>query len=385
MNKHKVIFCTDGIFPLAVGGMQRHSRLLIEGLAKRGNTEIIVIHPHKGQRVFEAFPQIEEMGLDPLPGKQYYLLELYHYSRKVFEWVSKYPDHLIYAQGLSVWYRANELGPRLIVNPHGLEPYQTLSLKDRIKTFPFRWAFSRLFNQALTVISLGGRLTEIIQRQIRRAGGSVIVIPNATQLPEEPEEELVRKSFPQPIRCLFVGRFASNKGIDVLIEAISQLNKQGLQDAFQFTLGGKGPLYDHFRQRYAFENITFLGFVDDIQLAHLYRTEHVFILPTLFEGMPTVVLEAMACGMSIMVTDVGATKELVDEKNGFILEKESPQSIVSALKRFQTLSDEEKTTLSLNSIRRMQTRFTWENVVIQHEALFEQISTKQVNGEIINP
>lgn len=385
MIKYKVVFCTDGIFPMAVGGMQRHSRLLIEGLAKQGNTEIVVIHPHKNQRIFPEFPNITEIGLDPLPGKRYYLLELYQYSRRAFDYVSRYPDHLIYSQGLSIWYRAAELGRRLIINPHGLEPYQTLTFQDYLKTLPFRWAFNRLFNRAAVVLSLGGRLSDILHKQIARSSTStVVVIPNATQVPPESVQDLLKTSFTQPIQCLFVGRFAANKGVDVLMEAIDRLNQQGLGEAFHFTLAGKGPLFEHFSRRPAVKNVEFLGFVDDDQLAGLYRSSHVFILPTLFEGMPTVVLEAMACGMAILVTDVGATLELVDQQNGFILEKRNSQSIVLALEEFLALTDAEKTVLSRNSINKMLTRFTWNAVVEQHETLFERLSNQYLYGEVVN-
>ena len=66
MSTHKieVLFCTDGIFPHAVGGMQRHSSLLIEELAATGAVELIVVHPHEGKQLFND-PGIKEIIAAP--------------------------------------------------------------------------------------------------------------------------------------------------------------------------------------------------------------------------------------------------------------------------------------------------------------------------------
>ena len=51
----QVVFCTDGIFPHAVGGMQKHSKLLVEELARMNVLDLVVIHPHHDKKVFQDF------------------------------------------------------------------------------------------------------------------------------------------------------------------------------------------------------------------------------------------------------------------------------------------------------------------------------------------
>lgn len=375
MNRSKVVFCTDGIFPHAVGGMQRHSRLLIEALAQRGNTELVVIHPHKGLHVFEEYPDIQEITVDPLPKKQNYLIELYKYSQAVFEELTAFPNHLIYSQGLSVWYNADKVGERLIINPHGLEPYQGLTWKDSLKGWPYRMIFGRLFNIARYTVALGGKLTTILNDVVTTPSKEVIVLPNAVNLPEGAEP---KTDFATPIRCLFVGRFAENKGIDVLMDAIEMLQATEHKDRFHFTLAGKGPLYNEYIEKYKLEKVDFLGFVPDEQLEELYQQHHVFVLPTRFEGMPTVVLEAMSYGMPIVVTDVGATRELVDDSNGYIIPQNAPEAIVNTLTAFADLSLEKKKSLSINSIEKVRQAFTWSQVAKRHEAIFEKMEVSQM-------
>ncbi|MDX2283754.1 MAG: glycosyltransferase family 4 protein [Bacteroidia bacterium] len=364
----QVVCCTDGIFPESVGGMQRFARLLIESLAATGELDLIVIHPHGDRQLFDPALGIREHAVPPLPGKRLYIRELYDYSVRVSQVLRSYPDALIYSQGLSVWHRAGHLRKRLIVHPHGLEPFQVLTLSERLRTLPLKWALISLFNQAGTVVSLGGRLTGIIRRHLYQRRTRVAVIPNATVPPEAaaPAPQLPG----EPIRCLFVGRFALNKGIDVLMQAIRRLRERHPAQAFTFTLAGKGELYESYRKLYAGEGIEFLGFVTDEQLAELYRSHHLFVLPTLFEGMPTVILEAMAQGMPVVVSDVGATAELVDARNGFLTEARNADQLVEAIEAFAAMDAAQRQALSEQSQRKVEERYTWPRVAAQYLELF---------------
>ena len=103
MDKIKIILCTDGIFPYNIGGMQRHSRLLIEELAKNKQLDLIVIHPHK-EKVFSSELGVKEISIKPIVPNKNYLLECYRYSKRVFGIICDYPEYIVYSQGLSVWY-----------------------------------------------------------------------------------------------------------------------------------------------------------------------------------------------------------------------------------------------------------------------------------------
>lgn len=368
-GKTEILFCTDGIFPHAVGGMQRHSRLLIEQLAAMPDISIKVIHPHQGIRVFEN-PAITEIVAVPEKTSERYLINCYEYSKKIYDLALKHPNAIIYSQGLSVWYNIGRIGKRVIVNPHGLEPYQSLTTRDYVSGIPFRMIFNHLFKNAACIISLGGRLTPILQS--KTSPGKVKVLPNAVNVPEINPRNFNRAD--GPVKFLFVGRFALNKGINILAQAVKELNAAGYTDKFIFNLVGKGPLFDSYKNEYAFPNLNFLGFADDDKLSDLYRTNDVFVLPTLFEGMPTVVLEAMACGMPIIVTDVGATLEMVDQSNGFIIEKNDVESLKNAILKYSELSDVNKKSMSEASYSRVKDKFTWKIVADKHAGLFRSLS-----------
>ena len=367
--KTEVLFCTDGIFPHAIGGMQRHSRLLVEALAKIDSIKLIVLHPHKGINVFNN-PAILEIAVPHEARSKTYLIDCYHYSQKVFEIITKFPHAVIYSQGLAVWYKISSVKNRIIVNPHGLEGYQAITLKDYMIGLPFRKIFNYLFRNARKVVSLGGRLTGILEKVAGKE--KVVVLSNAVNIPNP-----VPRSFdkPGPIRFLFVGRFALNKGINILAEAVRQLNDEGFENDFVFDLVGKGPLFETYKNQYNFKNLNFLGFASDDVLNELYRTDDVFVLPTLFEGMPTVVLEGMAHGMPVIVTDVGATLEMVDKTNGYIIDKKNVASLKNAILAYNSLPASEKRLKSEASYNKVQRNFSWKMVADKHARLFEFMQT----------
>lgn len=355
-----------------VGGMQRHSRLLIEALARIQDNELIVIHPHGTHRIFPTFPNVTEVGLEPLPGRQYYLIELYMYSREVLRVIEQHPDAVVYSQGLSVWAGLRGIGNRVIINPHGLEPFQAIGTKERLTTWPIKRAFLRVFPRAARVVSLGGHLTTILRGILRQHPERVTVLPNASN-PAPVEEAKLIKTVTPPLRFLFVGRFVSNKGIPLLLEAASQLHAQGFAGRFELHLIGKGPLFEQMKARYSLPGIHFLGFVADEDLQQHYLTRDIFILPTLFEGMPTVIIEAMACGMPIIVTDTGATTDLVDHTNGLIIEKGSVPAIMTAITQWISKDPETIRACSAASLRKFNARFSWEKVAIGHQRVFREV------------
>jgi len=371
-GKVEVLFCTDGIFPHAVGGMQRHSRLLVEQLAASGEVDLKVIHPHEGVNVFNN-PAIREIIVVPAKTSGKYLVDCWRYSKQISSVASANPDAVIYSQGLSIWHKIGRFTKRTIVNPHGLEAYQTLSLRDFMIGAPFRLIFNYLFRNSAKVVSLGGRLTGILSKNI--PSEKIAVLPNAVNMPGKIERVFEKSS--KPVQFLFVGRFAFNKGINVLAEAVKELNAEGFTEKIEFNLVGKGPLFEEYVKKYNFSNLHFLGFADDDKLNELYRTNDVFVLPTLFEGMPTVVLEAMAHGMPIIVTDVGATLEMVDHTNGVIIEKNSITSLKKALLKYVEMREDEKKSQSTASYNRVKNKFTWEIIAQKHIELFRTIHSAQ--------
>lgn len=90
--------------------------------------------------------------------------------------------------------------------------------------------------------------------------------------------------------------------------------------------------------------------------------------------MPTVVLEAMAHALPIIVTDVGATAELVSSSNGYLIKKNNVAELKKAFASFIDLSDSQKKKLGQNSLKKVHNHFTWPKVAKKHYQLFKSLT-----------
>lgn len=367
-----VALCTDGIFPQALGGMQRHSRLLAEHLARRGDIRLTVLHPHP-LPVFDHALGIREVRVPDIDRERLYLRELWRYSQRVGAELEALRPDVILSQGFCVWHDAARHGDRLIVHPHGLEMFQGLTLKERVLGAPFRIALRHIIRRGARVVSLGGRLTDILRAQVSGSGCEVVAIPNAVDVPERPLPMPVRAA-EEPLELLFVGRFAFNKGLDVLMRVARRLEASTDAPSIRFLLAGDGPLLDAMRAAGLPAQVQLLGRVDDATLEQCYARCDALVLPTRFEGMPTVVLEAMARARPILVSDVGATAELVDATNGYLLPAGDADALERAMRAFAALPPERRAAMGQASWTRVSQRFSWPAATARFVELFHTVN-----------
>lgn len=204
---------------------------------------------------------------------------------------------------------------------------------------------------------------------------SVVVLPNGVMPKEKASNKLNSK-----IQVLFVSRFAYNKGIGTLFQAVELLDQKSVLANFEFHLVGKGPLFEQYSTGNPWPNVIYHGFLSDEELNQAYADCDIFLLPTWFEGMPTVVLEAMSFAKPIIVSDVGATAELVDSSNGYLIEALNFQLVADELVAFKNLSDERKMQMGENSYNRVMEHFTWNKVAERHEVVFEELG-REIEAE----
>jgi glycosyltransferase involved in cell wall biosynthesis len=79
--------------------------------------------------------------------------------------------------------------------------------------------------------------------------------------------------------------------------------------------------------------------------------------------MPTVILEAMSCGLTVIATNVGATNELVNENTGFLIKNPKPIKISEAINKVLDTEENKLLQLKSNALKQIQDSFLWENVI----------------------
>ncbi len=143
-----------------------------------------------------------------------------------------------------------------------------------------------------------------------------------------------KKQFPGKKVVLTSCRLAPQKGLFYLIDAIGLL-KNECRDLVFFVLGqGKlyGKLKAYAEKKGVSDMIRFEGFVENVR-PYLKGCD-IFILPSLYEGMPNAAMEAMACGRPVVLTEVNGSKELVpDESVGMLIPPRDAEAIAGAVKK----------------------------------------------------
>ena len=138
---------------------------------------------------------------------------------------------------------------------------------------------------------------------------------------------------------LFAGRFVEKKGILYLIEAMRRLDGEGRD--LRLVLIGSGPLDAEVRRAAsALKSVEFIPWVPNNELRRWMRGALAFCVPSVqaadgdAEGLPTVVLEAMAAGTPVIGSRHAGIGEAIEhERTGFLVEGRDPEALAAALRR----------------------------------------------------
>ena len=126
------------------------------------------------------------------------------------------------------------------------------------------------------------------------------------------------------------------KGHDTAVKAFSKIKNKYSDIDIKLVFAGKdfidGEIEILAKKNEVTKDIFFLGFCDPNQVRHILDTTDIFILPSMREGLPTVVLEAMSFGLPVIATDVGGTSELIiNGKTGFLIKTSDVDSLIKRL------------------------------------------------------
>jgi glycosyltransferase involved in cell wall biosynthesis len=179
-------------------------------------------------------------------------------------------------------------------------------------------------------------------------------------------------------RILFVGRFQAQKNLAVLLEQLAALREQR-PGKFEIHLVGDGPLRTELKTtandlRLA-DNIVWHEWLDREELSRICRSCHCFVNPSLYEGMPNAVLEAMACAKPVVASRVPGNDALVQHGiTGFLFPLDEPASLCQSL---QTLVDDPARAeeMGLLGRERVTRDFSWERVAAAYTDVFERQET----------
>jgi glycosyltransferase involved in cell wall biosynthesis len=174
-----------------------------------------------------------------------------------------------------------------------------------------------------------------------------------------------------PFRLLFVGRFQGQKNLPYFLKECSRLPA----GSFELHLVGDGPLAAELRalaeQLGLASAVIWHGWLPRVALRDIYQSVDCFINPSLYEGMPNVVLEAMACALPVIASNIPGNDDLVSHgKTGLLFDLQNPSELASHLR---ALANDRALGQRMGRAARIvaETDYSWRNVAQRYAALFD--------------
>ncbi len=353
----------------SVGGTETHVRELSARLVSHGlGVKVFTSVLRESKTYFvDGLEVVNLPVLFPLNGYYYVTRRVRELTREIAD----YNPSLIHAHLFSFTMEfilpmtRKTLGVPLIITPHvsigkgvigGLVGGLSLRI---VKTF---------FKDTDAVVAVSPKLANELEVQGVK---NLWMIPNGVDTEKfKPGKSYFKEEIGADKIVLFVGRISSEKNIPTLIKAYKILSKS--VENVKLVVVGKGPLLNKYMRVFSSENIVFTGYVDEKKLLDIYRGADVFVFPSLAEAQGIVCLEAMACAVPVVATNIGGVPFNLKWGGGRTVNPLDPYDI--ALNVLEYLRDIDLARQDgLKARQVVVKRFSWETVTNKILKLYESL------------
>ncbi len=236
-----------------------------------------------------------------------------------------------------------------------------------------------LYSHASFFLCQGNKWKEFALKEFGFKESRVIVINNWTAT-----AELIdignKRSYENEdtAKVLFLGWLEEFKGIFELLDASKALLSMGID--FHLSLAGRGKA-EKLAKKFVKDNgmsdkVTFLGWVEKDSLGELLKKNNIFVLPSYSEGFPNAMIEAMASGLTVVVSSVGMVPDyLKNEQEALLVKPKDRESLEKALKKVIT-NTELRNKLALAGQNLAYREFSSSNAISQLEKVIDKCISK---------
>jgi glycosyltransferase involved in cell wall biosynthesis len=316
MTREVLFLVPDGAAPR--GGIGRNVAHLIEALRRRADSPPV--------RIVQSWEGVWEFGINPRSLARYLravgavawgglsgrvaLLHLPMASRGS-----------IVRKGLLTWL-GWLLGIPVVL--HVYSSYIEIDLRRAPR--PIVWLVGATLGRAAAVIALGPYWRDFLVRHLGLDPARIAVIPPGAPDPGAPSREPTEAS----VQLLFVGQLCERKGTDVLLRALA--DDRLAAHSWRLVMAGDGYIEEMKRLAQALgigDRCEFAGWLDSTEVQQLLAESDIFVLPSRAEGLSVAVLEAMAAGLPIVTTPVGALADAIRDRATGLLVAPGDQTALS--------------------------------------------------------
>ena len=361
----RVIFCITELDP---GGAERALTQLVVGLDRQEwHPSVICLGPrgYFAEIIERAGIAVTCLGGRGVPSIPYVLWRLIQeFRRQKPAVVQTFLFHANILGRIAAWFA------RVPIVVSGI---RVAERRNRWHGWIDRWTNALV----TTNVCVSEGVAHFAKQETRLSQQKLVVIPNSVDVERfahAQPTDLKTLGLPENCRVFVsIGRLEYQKGFDVLLRAIEQLTP--LTDEWHFVIIGDGPdrksLQEQSSRSGLASHVHFLGRREDVP--QLLKASTALILPSRWEGMPNVVLEAMAAGLAIIATDVEGVAQLVrDGTNGIVVPPDSPDPLATAIRRLIN-QPEFAATAGAESQRIAEKEFTELNSVRSYSNLYRSL------------
>ena len=351
-----------------IGGGNRHVELLGRELVSKGHEVTVWCAdvPEHHEKAFKRFgmnvvripPSFVISGIDPMvslsgldPG-EFDIVHLHDTLPILIRKVAK---------------KASKMGVPIVTTYHN--DYVKSSYSGKLLKW-FRWHF-----QGKNTLDLSDArivLRPYFEQLLRVKGvkGRIDVIPTGFEPPTE--KERVPDGAPQGPFLLYLSRLTKQKGLDILLEAWSSMGDSA-KSGHQLVIAGDGPLKSEVLKSIgrATTDLVYVGLVDEEEKSWLLRNASALILPSRFEGLPAILLEAAWEGLPVAMSDVNDLGKFTAEGGfGISMESDDVKSCIEAMSEMAS-ADDRKIGAWSKAGPALAKDFLWPVVADQIELIYE--------------
>ena len=175
----------------------------------------------------------------------------------------------------------------------------------------------------------------------------------------KPSKHAIKKESNE-IVFVYVGRIDSEKGVDIILEACKKLNFN--YKCYIIGLGAWKEKMEKLNKKLGLtKKVKFLGKIEHKDLSKYYSSADCVLVPSKMEPFGFVTLEALACGVPVIGSDIGGMKDVINDKIGLKVKPNNPEDLANAMIKMKDKKLREK--LKPNCRKHILENYSWERVI----------------------
>jgi len=211
------------------------------------------------------------------------------------------------------------------------------------------------------------------------------VIPMGTSYVEtettvNPDQPYKSKNLLGTPYVLFLGRLTEKKGIEFLLQGFKIFHDSDHSN-LKLVIAGDGELAKELKDAASnlqlTEHVIFQGFVSGNTKSMILAQAEMVVIPSIIdskgdsEGMPVVLMEALACSKRVIATAVSGAEEILTEKSGIIIEPENPKAIANSISTLYKQQSLERCSME-RAAKEKSLQFSWPNICDRHHQIIKE-------------